>query len=361
MTDTGGGRSPGSGGLPRPDQPIPVELDQAQLRLHRQLLLLGVAPARAYEDACRIASGSTGLASASHLLFHLAREIDGHIRQVCTTLSETETARRRRFRIPWRAQKDEERGARENIERAAVALGFNPKDELVAEWHRLVARQFHKFAHRADLGGPRRVDNDLFRTWEETQRVWTIVLDRLEGRIADFRHTLDGLLEKEAPRKADLKVLRQRIPNNHVTLGYFFGRLDKPGWMAPLRSAGLFAHPPPVIPGQGGLQAPPWPQATYLQQMADQDASGVVEVLRVLPRIQNPTVLEQLATVAVSLPPEEAARLIDVYPAWLETPYNRTLLTMRLTELVQRFIQNGLSVEAIQLSRDLLRVKSGTD
>jgi len=362
MIDSDGAPSPSSEGLPRPDQTTPVQLEAAQLRLHRQLLLLGMAPARGYEDACRIASGSVGLATASHLLFHLAREIDGHIRQVCGTLSEAETPRRRGWLI-WRRVEDDSGGggAKESIQRAAVALGFDPADELISEWHELVSRRFYKYAHRGDLGGPRPIDADLLRTWDETQRVWSIVLDRLEGRIADFHRRLNELIERETPGKQDLRVLRQRIPNNHVTLGYFFDRLDKPGWLSPLQRAGMFAHPPPVVPGAAGLQAPPWPQASYLQRMADQDPVGVVKILQDLPHVENPTVLEQLATVAVALPSKEAAGLIGIYSAWLETPFNKTLLTMRITELVQRFLAEGFSAEAIRLSRELLRIKSGSD
>ena len=361
MTDTDGAPSPSSEGLPRAYETTPLQLDQAQLRLHRQLLLLGMAPARSYEDACRIASGSVGLATSSHLLFHLAREIDSHIRQVCGTLSKEETPPEEEVVQLEEVENDDgSDGARKSVQRAAVALGFDPDGELMSKWRELVSKRFYKYAHRGDLGGPRPIDADLLRFWDETQRLWSIVLDRLEGRIADFYPTLDGLIQKDRPRKQDLKVLRQEIPNNHVTLGYFFDRLDGPGWLSPLRRAGMFAHPPPVVPGEAGLQAPPWPQASYLHRMADQDPSGVAEILQDLTDIENPTVLEQLATVAVALPSKEAAGLVDVYLFWLRTPFNKTLVTMRLTDLVQRFLADGFSAEAIRLSREVLRIKSGS-
>lgn len=360
MTDGHESASPSQEALPRPGRPIGPELDQSQLRLHRLLLLLGMAPARAYEDACRIASGVLGLATASHLLFHLAREIDGHIRQVCETLVPDERQRRRRWMI-WRKDDDADEGARSSVKRAARGLGFNESDELIADWYYLVGKRFAKYAHRGDLGGPRPIDDELVRTWEETQRVWSIVLDRFEGRIAAFYPTLDGLIDLDTPRRKDLRVLRQRVPNNDVTLGYFFDRLDKPGWLPQLRKSRMFAHPPPVVPDASGLKAPRWPQVSYLERMAVREPTQVVEILRELPLIDNPTVLEQLTAVVISLPAKDAVRLIDVLPKWLATPYNKTLVTMRFTELVKRLIANGYTAEAIQLSQALLQIRAGSD
>ena len=69
-----------------PQQPdperLPPRLDERQERIHRRLLLLGPGPAAFFRDACFLMKRGVPVASASHLVGHLLREVESAMRAV---------------------------------------------------------------------------------------------------------------------------------------------------------------------------------------------------------------------------------------------------------------------------------------
>jgi len=65
--------------------------DPRQERIHRRLLLVGPGPATFYQDACRVMSEERPLASTTHLVAHLLREIESGLRDVLETVTDQAT------------------------------------------------------------------------------------------------------------------------------------------------------------------------------------------------------------------------------------------------------------------------------
>src|SRR5207249_3549236 len=126
----------------------------------------------------------------------------------------------------------------------------------------------HARAHRDSLAPPRPLDDDFRIFWSEMEAILDVILDKLESCYLEFHRVLDGLLVKPSPTDADIKVLRDHVPNNLVTYHYFFQKLSSPAWLEPLAAAGFFEDPPKPIQDEKGVGFAPWPQSQYLARMA---------------------------------------------------------------------------------------------
>src|SRR6266852_3539753 len=62
--------------------------DPCQERIYRRLMLVGPGPATFYQDACRLMSEERPLASKTHLVAHLLREIESSLRDVLETVTD---------------------------------------------------------------------------------------------------------------------------------------------------------------------------------------------------------------------------------------------------------------------------------
>src|SRR5262245_46187479 len=92
---------------------------------------------------------------------------------------------------------------------------------------------------------------------------------------------------------------------------YFFDRLKNPVWLAPLQERGFFRRPPPPTrdDAKGTISFQPWPESRYLARMASiaEAQAKVAEISLGVPDTDNVRVHEDLADIAVALPPATAA------------------------------------------------------
>src|SRR6266571_3072508 len=73
--------------MPEPTVPAASRpRDRLQLEIERLLRLMGGMLGDAYDDACVILTQQPRLATASHLVGHLAREIDSGLRELLTAM-----------------------------------------------------------------------------------------------------------------------------------------------------------------------------------------------------------------------------------------------------------------------------------
>ena len=59
-----------------------LPLDRRQVEIHRLMAMFGPAPAAFYADACRLQAGEPSLASTTHLVGHLLRELESALREI---------------------------------------------------------------------------------------------------------------------------------------------------------------------------------------------------------------------------------------------------------------------------------------
>jgi hypothetical protein len=166
---------------------------------------------------------------------------------------------------------------------------------------------------------------------------------------------------KPTPEQVDRVIAKLARPGAHR---YFFAKLQNPEWVEPLRAKGFFASPPPVSRDdeKGVLRIPDWPEVEYLARVAAEVPELAADIVLQMPETTNDRVHQSLATLALNLPPQLAARLVDKIVTW--TPSSELMtLSMRLPLLVSRLAEGGQSAEAVRLARELFAFEeaSGRD
>lgn len=148
--------------------------------------------------------------------------------------------------------------------------------------------------------------------------------------------------------------------SNALQRRHFFDNLQNPAWIEPLKEAGLFEAPPaPIVDlAEGTVGSPPWPQSKYLARMAPFSPEAVQQVAISVPDAENVQVNEDLADVALGLPPELAARFVPRARDWLASPY-LLHLPEKLGRLVARLAQGGQVEAALELASALFELRPG--
>src|SRR5207245_6481840 len=122
------------------------------------------------------------------------------------------------------------------------------------------------------------------------------------------------------PGIEDGKTLRNKVPQNLVTLGYFFDKLENPAWLQLLRKENFFAHPPAPERDEENrtIAFQPWPQSRFLARMGKIDAvqEFVLTIALEIPKTENVAVQQDLVDVAITLPPALAVKLVPRLTLW---------------------------------------------
>ncbi len=166
-----------------------------------------------------------------------------------------------------------------------------------------------------------------------------------------------SLRESRAPSPAQVAEAARLIgaPLQHA---HFFQQLSNPRWIRPLAEKGFFNDPPAPIheymPGATG--SPPWPESQYLVRMAAKDPSAVHGVALDIPDTDNGLVQEDLASLALALPPYLAEDFVPRAKSWLGSSSNHLLLPEKLGALMGHLARGGREAAALDLAGCLLEV-----
>jgi hypothetical protein len=142
------------------------------------------------------------------------------------------------------------------------------------------------------------------------------------------------------------------VPHSTVVLERFFehASLD---WFEPLREAGYFADPPPLVYGKdGSVGYSRWPAGRYLARVA-RDAPRAVIAIGLGLDTDNPEAHESLVDAALALPANEAAQLRPKIEQWLETPA-QWQLPFKARALAVHLVEVGEVGDGLELLRALI-------
>jgi len=99
----------------------------------------------------------------------------------------------------------------------------------------------------------------------------------------------------------------------------FFTELENPRWLRPLESAGHFRRAPAAEEyADGSFRLPPWFEGEYLVRMASIVPADVSEILAAFEDDGHPHAQRQILDAALSMPPEEAAKLVPKIVSFLD-------------------------------------------
>jgi hypothetical protein len=206
---------------------------------------------------------------------------------------------------------------------------------------------------------------------EELRRSFELFESVLKSLIGSFFTSLDDLdviLAAADITQIDRAVALIARAEHHR---YFFDKLDDAHWVRPLAQKGFFRSPPPLIPVQGGpyFKAPPWPESRFLARIAgsasSEEQGRIAEIALSLPDTENVSVQQDLAEIALALPPKLALRFVPKAKKWMEN-FTFLLVPLKLGELAVHLAAGGYPKQALDLARRVLSPlhtprKSGAD
>ena len=220
-------------------------LSPQQREIRRNLEAIGPEIAAYYLDGIKILHG-TDLETAASLLAHIAREIDGGLRDI---LSSDEAKRHIQNQLTEAVlvklgNYSELKDRKGHIASILAALGIDDSIILLStddtrvnfaiRWIN-VSTQFHKFAHRHGAWRIPRAKEEFEVLWYEFEGI----LSNLVGSFLDLLNQLDRICAYEEPTGE----IRSTLPNllgSEERRAYFFRKLEFPAWLEPLKKDGWF-------------------------------------------------------------------------------------------------------------------------
>lgn len=322
--------------------------DLRRARISRRLKNVGEGPYAFFSDYCEIVSGTAGLRSSSHLAAHLLRETESALRDVLLPTSHR------------REGKGGETTHKREIEAILTSFGLDSASAVGVAWLGLADktsdRTLFSQTHRDNLSRPRPLDSETIAFFQSVEDVFDVLLERMESRFADYLDAIDVLLSKAAPAATDVAVLRQKLPNSIVTLGYFFEKLQDPRWLPLLQEAGYFAQAPPSIRDEesGFIQHLPWPEGVYLARMAAKAEVQVqvAEIFANLPTTGNTIVHRLLAEATLALPVPLAIPVLRKAGTSLTHEFDKPVCEMT-AEVTLKLAKHGEAEMALELLSDM--------
>lgn len=221
------------------------ELDARQREIYQNLKSIGPEIAAYYLDGIRILQREDLETSAS-LLAHIAREIDGGLRDI---LSSDEAKGHIQSQLTEAVlvqlgDYSELRNRKGHIASILAALGIDDvpvflfsndvRVNFAIRWIN-VSTQFHRFAHRHGAWRDPRAREEFEVLWYEFEGI----LSNLVGSFLDLLTRLDRILAYKEPTRE----IRSTLPNllgSEERRAYLFSKLESPTWLEPLKEDGWF-------------------------------------------------------------------------------------------------------------------------
>ena len=241
-----------------------LELSPRQAEIYRNLEAIGPEIAAFYLSGVKVLQNDD-LETSSYLLAHIAREIEGGLRDVLSNTQEKK-------KIQKQLKKANLVGLNERIGHIASILSALDIDNLrapLAERWISVATRFHEFAHRHGAWKSPRGKEAFIPLWHEFEDV----LVELVGTHFNLLNRLDRILDYKEPTEKIINTLPNLL-KSEVRRSYFFKKLDSPAWLKPLRDAGWFdpkSRPlaQEVVDQSENYATAPWYALEYVETAAN--------------------------------------------------------------------------------------------
>jgi hypothetical protein len=186
-------------------------------------------------------------------------------------------------------------------------------------------------------------------------RMEDLLASQLGGlRFWSLGEELAQLAGTAEPTRADLD--RALVLARGQALNDFFESLHSPGWLAPMRAAGLLEEPTAAqVLENGGYRLPFWAPSRYLTRIAAADPDGVSAVILGLPETNNGRIHGDLIEAALAMPAEHAVRVAALVPSYLTRPFPLQAAE-RASALVTKLMIEHQPRAALELTREVFAV-----
>ena len=194
-----------------------------QKKIFDNLNLIGATVANFYHDALILINSDIQLSSKANLIAHLAREIDGSLRDVFA---------------PSSLSKKDDEGCKQkdsHLNSILLAIDKTDKDDKFAQNWREIASSFHRIAHRKDIHKDSKDPKEIIALWSRYEKILDVVI----GSFLALTSRLDVVLKLDVPDKQLLSSFNNII-SKPKSANYLFSNLNKPLWLKNLSDIGVF-------------------------------------------------------------------------------------------------------------------------
>jgi hypothetical protein len=343
--------------------------------------LLGPQIADRYVDFSLLAAGECALRVSSPMAGHALRELESIVRETLAApmeatltpspeaLTMLKAARSQLHALGFaKTQIDDaiEKGLAprlshaEQIEAIVKRLGLAPDGDIARAWKKLTGA--HGKAHGRAFYNALTVDETFRADWQvPLDTVMRGLMIALQGRYAAFMKRIEELAAATDCAKAT-KDFSKEIPAALPLLWHFFNRLQSPNWLPHLARLNLLAAPLSELQERGTDSLPlgQWPAGRYLQRMAgsgDPKARSLVaDALRAVSASKHPHVLQSGMDILAALPADDAAPLVDLAEAWVNTGDRFMMMGEGPHRLIRNLAEGHQVDAALRVMRAVFKV-----
>ena len=253
-------------------------LSLQQREILRNLEAIGPEIAAYYLDGIKILH-SKDLETAASLLAHIAREIDGGLRDILSSDQARANIQKQLTEevLIKLGDYSELRNRKGHIASILAALGVDDvlvflssndvRVNFAIRWIN-VSTQFYRFVHRHGAWRVPRAREEFEALWYEFEAI----LSNLVGSFLDLLSRLDRILEYKEPTD-EIRGTLHNLLVSEARRAYFFRKLEFPTWLEPLKEDGWFDPDGNPIPQEspdqpGSYYSPRWHALEYLVKIS---------------------------------------------------------------------------------------------
>jgi len=246
-------------------------MDKKQQEIYNGLKSIGEEIASFYADGVRLIADDNYL-TKSYLIAHIAREIDGGLRDVFSKDDEKKKIQKE-IKNDVLEEYGLDKDTKGHIASILTALNMPIDSEIARQWIK-IATEFVEFAHRhGAYKNPRNADY-IIKLWQQYESL----LSTLIGNYLQLLDRLDRLMLYEIPTEEIIETL----PNllfSHSRFHYFFTNLKSTNWFVPLFNNGYFngsknPEPQEIETQPGYYSMPYWSVLEYIKKVSNQNKTS---------------------------------------------------------------------------------------
>jgi hypothetical protein len=203
------------------------ELEDYQSKIYNGLKTIGEEIASFYLDGVRLVKDDKYLSKA-YLIAHIAREIDGGLREILAPKDIKEKLQK------TMTFEDEHKEIKGHVASILVALD-SEKDMPLTKEYINVSMNFVKFAHRSGAYKKPRNPEEIIKLWKR----YELILLKLFGDYINQLKHLDRILKFDIPSEYILETLPNFFTDESKKI-HFFENLKNTNWFKPMYEKGFF-------------------------------------------------------------------------------------------------------------------------
>ena len=256
------------------------DMDKKQQQIYNGLKSIGEEIASFYADGVKLVN-DVNYQTKSYLIAHIAREIDGGLRDVFSKDDEKKKIQKE-IKNDVLDEFGFDKDTKGHIASILTALNMPLDSDIARQWIR-VAMEFVKFAHRHGAYKSPRSADYIIKLWQEYESL----LSTLIGNYLQLLDRLDRLMLYETPTEEIIETLPNLLIS-HSRFNYFFSNLKYTNWFVPLFNKGYFdgnknPQPQESETQPGSYSIPYWSVLEYLKKVANHNKTnydeGITDIL----------------------------------------------------------------------------------